>query len=267
LDPDTVPDSKQIPIQNYRLVIFKINDIIFMHGGITEKVINLIYNKLEIDKTILSIDNFIKEINDLFNDFTSISVENKILFEDNDSVLWDRTFGKEYDNSTYCEKLLEIFALICSYNNKISDKFIIEKCKQNMVFVIGHCPQPFYFSKGKINTSHSKMEKSLNHHIIDGQIIETSFDNELSKSTKQPIIFGITSTCAMIDNNETGQIYKIDIGTSRAFDMQKISDDLAVEFDQIPIKDEKSIETFLVQILKQHYIYRRQGKKKNLKRV
>ena len=99
------------------------------------------------------------------------------------------------------------------------------------------------------------MEKSLNHHIIDGQIIETSFDNELSKITKQPFIFGITSTCPMIDK-DIGKIYKIDIGTSRAFDMKITSDALAVEFNQIPIKDENSIETFLVKILKEHYISR-----------
>ena len=176
--------------------------------------------------------------------FTPVAKFRCILFEDIDSILWDRTFGKE------------IFALICSYNNKISDRSIIDKCKQNMVFVIGHCTQPFYFSKRNINTSHSKIKKSLNHHIIDGQIIETSFDNELSKSTKQPIIFGITSTCPMIDNKDIGQIYKIDIATSRAFDFQQLSDDFTADFNKIPIKDEISIETFLLQILKEHYISR-----------
>jgi hypothetical protein len=246
-----------------KLAIYKVNNIIFVHGGITPTVIKLIYDKLEADNIILNVDNFIMKINDLFNDMTTPydqTIKEKVF--NCGGLLWDRTLSSNYDQSTYCTKLFDIFILLCSYNNRITDSEKIKKCMKDMVFVIGHCTQytfTFNLSKSnnpiiKFNTSHSLMEITDNHHIINGKIIQTKFDNELKK--KYPVIFGITSTCTMIDNNNIGKIYKIDIGSSRAFDTKKTSNYLESEYDKIPINDEKLIETFLLHILKQHYVSR-----------
>jgi Calcineurin-like phosphoesterase len=245
-----------------KLAIYKINNIIFVHGGITPTVIELIYDKLEAEKIILSVDNFIIKINDLFNDMTTSydkTIKEKVF--NNGGLLWDRTFGTNYDPSTYCIKLLDIFSLLCSYNNRITDSKEIKKGMEDMVFVMGHCTQDtftFNLDKShnpiiKLNTSHSKINKSDNHHIINGKIIQTKFDNELKK--KYPIIFGITSNCSM-DNKNIGQIYKIDIGSSRSFDTKKTSDYLESEYDKILIKDDDTIKIFLIHILKQHYVSR-----------
>ena len=239
-----------------RLAIYKVNDIIFMHGGMTDKVIELIYNKLVEKKSILSVDNFIIEINDIFNnvsdqDNDKYNDEKKILFEDVDSsLLWNRTLGGEnnLNLSEYEAKLLNIFELLCSYN--ISDR-------SNMIFVIGHCSQYEYFIQtNRENSSHSQIDKSDNHHIIYGKIISTNIDFELSKNTNKPIIFGITTCCPMKCNPDIGQIYKIDISASRAFDSINVSTKLESEYDKISNLDQNTIDNFLIHILKKHYVSR-----------
>lgn len=225
----------------------------------TDKVIEFIYNRLIKKNSILSVDNFINEINDIFNDISDQDKNKKILFEDaNSSLLWNRTLGgkNDFNHSEYEAKLLNIFELLCSYNN-ISTDISNKSNKYDMIFVIGHCSQYEYFIQtNKENSSHSQMDKSDNHHVIYGKIISTSIDIELSKNTTKPIIFGITSCCPMKCNPEIGQIYKIDISASRAFDSILISNNLESEYDKIPIKDENCSDKFLLNILKKHYISR-----------
>ena len=225
---------------NKKYVIFKINDFIFVHGGLNQDIIKYFYSnitdKKDIDTSFYSyfksfikisnkyiksennnIDYFIDYINDEYNRCINNKTTCKYI-NDNSGLLWYRGLGSHdiiYDNN-FCNELEKIFGRLCQNN---------EKCKQNIYIIIGHCIQSEFslFNIKNNNSSHSKIKKYNNIHIIDGPIIETNigkelYEKEINISNKTPMIFGITASCIKPNNPNLASIYRVDIGASRAFD-------------------------------------------------
>jgi hypothetical protein len=195
---------------NKKYVIFKINDFIFVHGGLNQDIIEYFYLRIK-DFKEKSIDTFIDFINDEYNRCLKSNMSCKYI-NDELGILWYRGLG--FNNINYdkkfCNELDNILARLCQ--NDI-------KCKQNKYIVIGHCIQSD-LSINNIknnNSSHSKIKKEENIHIIDGPIIETNIATELNNNNT-PIIFGITASCIKSNNPNLASVYRVDIGASRAFD-------------------------------------------------
>jgi hypothetical protein len=215
---------------NKKYVIFKINDFIFVHGGLNQEIIKYFYSNITkenkdpsfynyfksfIKGKSINIDDFIDYINEEYNRCIKTSSTCKYI-NDNAGLLWYRGLGFHdiiYDKQ-FCNELDNIFARLCQNN---------VKCKQNKYLIIGHCIQSD-FSLSNIknnNNSHSNIKKYNNIHVIDGPIIETNIAKELYQSdisNKLPMLFGITASCVKSNNPNLASIYRVDIGASRAFD-------------------------------------------------
>lgn len=194
---------------NKKLVIYKINNFIFLHGGLNLDIIRYFIDKLKND---FSINNLIDFINDEYNK----CMINKSLICDKinteSGILW-------YRNLTINDKNNE--EIICKQIDSIFKELLrLDQTEKELYLVVGHCVQSEY-SMIKHNTlvsSHSNITKYDDIHIIDGIIQKTSHKNEIKKSDKNSImIFGITTSC-VINNANLAKLYRIDVGSSKAFD-------------------------------------------------
>ena len=221
-----------------KCVIFKINDFIFLHGGIHPEMIQKLYEELILDssktytnedKLNILIDYINNVYNKLYEEHGHELINNGPL-----SLLWYRGIGFyetlfDYDDKNYTK--------FCEWFNKILN-ILCKDCTKKYI-IVGHCIQSTYYthdSQNKYNNNtHSIIKKEGNVHIINGPIISTSAEielnkfNELSNKKKSciqyetfklniiPNIFGITNAC--IYDEIYAQIYRVDIGASRAFDL------------------------------------------------
>ena len=208
-------------------IFLKINNNLFVHG------------RIEHTKTL---DDYI-EINNEININMSDELNYKLV--DNDgfgSTLFDR-----YYNNLNNLKINQHDKCI-----KIKDNlknFIVKTEPYNINdfrIIIGHCVQSFTHYYGLTNSTFTKIIKDGNREILN-DLVYTGHVNVDSKDNK---IFGIAMECDKItldnpqpfvnpyeddveidnslDDNERF-IYKVDIGTSRAFDDEKIPIDKRTE--------------------------------------
>jgi hypothetical protein len=163
-------DSFKIGGEGYKLLIedgiyllFKINNNLFIHGELINKhsekpylnkmtfedynYINYIIN---FDSNLLYSSNIIKNIiiNNLITIYNTIGI-------DNDSPLWQRTFGSSdliesriKDNDLFCKNIKNIFHTLKG-NNLFNDNI------DDLRIIIGHCPQYFSTVYNQPNTTFS----------------------------------------------------------------------------------------------------------------
>jgi len=190
-------------------VLLKINNNIFVHGRITN--INL--------KTYT-------EINDYINttiDFTNIHNPNYEMFDQfiklkRESPLWGRKYGDEskindrFDNNKkFCKEVQTNLINFCKS---------IENCNPlNLRIIIGHCPQNYSSWFDKKNKTFSKIMNFNNIEVLEGPIYSGKID--LDKN----IVFGISMECdkgEQLSDSDKNIIYRVDTGTSRAFDKEQV---------------------------------------------
>ena len=251
-----------------KYVIFKINDFIFLHGGLNKDIIEYFYNKIKKDISYINkesnlspLDKFIDYIN---NEYNKCIHEGTICknINDNNGILWYRdlsTYNINFDN-IYCDKIDKILEALC--NDDLD-------CAKSKYIIVGHCIQSEFSLKEiyKSNGTHSIIKKKDNVHIISGPIIDTTINYELYKKSNKsknsehisfdnifsnkisskdvPKIFGITASCIKSDNPNLAKIYRVDIGASRAFDNQDLYNDFIKYFNNIYNKLENIIKDIL----------------------
>jgi hypothetical protein len=175
-------------------VLIIINNIIFVHGGIANKS-----NYEEINQTNIEMNN--KEnwqneegkINQIMIDKWNKKIR---------KYLWDRDFGLS-SIPTDCILLHE------RLNNFVQDLNIT-----NPILVIGHCIQVnLKFPTYTLTKEVTKDNTSITFGIADniGNPMKSKSDNKTLNTT-----FGITSDCF---KNDMFNLYRTDVGTSRAFDV------------------------------------------------
>jgi hypothetical protein len=209
-----------------KLIIFKINNCIFMHGGMTEQIIKIFKDKMRINDISLSIEQFIDKINRLYNEsYTDVYRQ---MYSREIDILRDRTFGNLDDRSNN---------QVCDQLSKVFDHFNID----GHTLIVGHCVQTyltFKTSKKYLHFFHTNIIRSKDVHIINGSTKEIDIYSSLSALSKDydfeknrfPRYLGITaSICNDVTNNK---IYRLDVGMSKAFDEEKMYRDFSRLYDE-----------------------------------
>ena len=197
--------------------LLMINNYIFVHGQLISKIddkdldfnyFNDINNNL-INQTNLqnTFDELIKGDNDITN------------FLNGNSQLWARTYGyysniekrnrDPLDKDNFCNKIV-------NHDFETFLKGSTSKYNANQLkIIIGHCVQSDLVIRGISATSLTKIEEENNiRQILVSPSKTGNFDS------KENLIFGITMECAHSNGNDQYKIYKVDVGSSRAFDTQ-----------------------------------------------
>ena len=209
-----------------KLIICKINNCIFMHGGMSEQIIEIFKKNMRTNDMPLPIDNFINKINRLYNEsYTDIY---RKMYSGEIDILRDRTFG-ELNSRSNNE--------ICNQLSKVFDHFNID----GHILIIGHCVQTylsFRTSKSYLRFFHTNIIRSKDVHIINGLTKEIDIYGSLSSLSKDynfekdkfPQYLGITaSICNNVTNNK---IYRLDVGMTKAYDEEKMYKDFSKLYDE-----------------------------------
>ena len=223
-----------------KLIICKINNCIFMHGGMTEQIINIFKKNMRTNDISLSIEQFIDKINRLYNEsYTDVY---RKMYSGEIDILRDRTFGdlNGRSNNKVCDQLSKVF-----------DHFNID----GHTLIVGHCVQTyltFKTSKNYLHFFHTNIIRSKDVHIINGSTREIDIYSSLSALSKDydfeknrfPQYLGIT---ASICNNVTdNKIYRLDVGMTKAYDEEKMYKDFSKLYDET--KNYKKIDVFVDKI-------------------
>lgn len=223
------PGAKLIGEDNAYLFLM-INDIIFVHGGISTSAIS-VDNIEQVNESLMKYIYDINE-NNVFDTETN-SIENSLTFSngEDDGLVKDRYFGF-VDGKTeeeMCTTLYNRFVIICrdikkKYNDISQENKNI--CNPNkMKLVIGHCNQ------NKMTSDSNKIFKSGFSKLViynkDKQFIEEYttpvFKGEPSIKTG---IYGITVSCGDRNKNlkinfDNPSIFRLDVGLSRGFNLME----------------------------------------------
>lgn len=198
-------------------IIYRVNNCIFMHGGLTEKHV-----KMYKTDTYTNIDHFIDAINNAYNemygDTHDDNKKTKILLND---ILYNRDIG-EFNDKDHCQIIKSVLSEL--------------GVKDHMV-VVGHCVQTLFnlpalrITRKFIRYFHGNVARSGIAHIIDGDTVEydlleqmhllnkkfVDHDENLQLIKEQiyfPKFIGITTTKCDGQN----KIYRLDVAMSKAFD-------------------------------------------------
>jgi hypothetical protein len=118
----------------YKKIIFRVNNNIFMHGGMTSMILNIIRDKLkdrfkEFKESEINMNNFILIINFYYNiqplEYYEIFVQKE------NNILWNRDFG-ELNNTESDSQCTKFNQMIANFVNG-----------QTFNLIIGHCIQMF----------------------------------------------------------------------------------------------------------------------------
>jgi hypothetical protein len=200
--------GKNAGLEAKKAVIVKINDFLFVHGGINQYIIE------ELEKNIKNNEyNLIEVIEFINNNFNDVcdKINNYIISEE-DGLLVTRFFNnlKHIKNKDLCDDLIHTLSEL---NRIISDVNV------HLKLVTGHTPQTIDNVKDT-NTSNSVIKLDKNLHIIS-QPIKPFNERKVKTSKGEPKDFGISIHCP--DKTGLGQLYNIDCGISRVFDGVEIN--------------------------------------------
>jgi hypothetical protein len=191
-------------------VILKINNNIFVHGQLDGKRNFRIYDRIN------SWLNSHKANGDI--DLTHPAYQTFLdLYRDNDGALWKREYGND---DAIDERITDREKTGKFCDSVISD--IIKFCEgiecdiANIKVIIGHCPQYNSSISNTLNTTFTKKTES-------GLVTILEPPGETARiDTTNDFVFGITMECNKHRREYTPNsdylIYKVDVGTSRAFD-------------------------------------------------
>lgn len=195
-------------------VIVKVNDFIFVHGGISNQVTNYLVKNINKGKT--TIEEIITTININYNKFImSLGVDKRDFYNsvlDNTSgMLWYRKHDARVSSQTMCESLANNIAQLCGIDDHAKE------CAINTRLVIGHCPQNFLtqgnmFAKTFSNTTSTTNKQIISGPIYDGRPIIYAAESE------EVIVFGITVDCQMSHGSQSYRLYRVDTAMARCFD-------------------------------------------------
>lgn len=194
-------------------VVAKIKDFICVHGGPCSELLGENFEILSGNNyTFEKINKYLKEF--MFTGKNDpkyeLIINNSVNQKTSGGLLWCRRFGAfNEQNDVYrmkrlCDELYKFFRTICN------DEPL---CSNNTRLIIAHCVQSF---NSKKMTSFTKVitNKENNVDIIKVPV----FENISSINTG--IIHGITVECSRNNNINDPALYRVDVGMSRAFDME-----------------------------------------------
>jgi hypothetical protein len=214
----------------HKKIIFRVNNNIFMHGGMTTGILD-IFRKIKSygEKIPLIMDDFIESMNNYYNES---SLEYHINYINQTDILWNRTFGEPGEKET---------SEICSEFNTMIRNFTNG---ENFNLIVGHCLQIHYPNISKptakfLRYFHSETERTKDKHVMFGTTeernIHDSYNSMLRNDGKIfPSFIGINTT--KCDTND--RIFRLDIAMSKAFD----DSTLYKEFNEL-YKESKSTAT------------------------
>lgn len=203
-------------------ILVKINNFVFIHGRTTD----LPYEKY-------------KKYNNWLNGYANITYEElKSLQDTRTSPLWNRDYGSDKDiherfhnNKEFCEQVDKDILKFCEGTSFDPNKIKV---------VVGHCIQSYSTIYNQRNSTFRTIEEITDSVEVlsgdsDGGLPE--FSSEEKVSGKSMRIFGITMECGIeksikindkkeiIEKIETEpRIYRVDIGMSRGFDVEQMSE-------------------------------------------
>jgi hypothetical protein len=230
----------KLMLEDGMYILFKINNNLFVHGGPTD---NFDFNDYNTINYIINKNHYnIKTV-----------IDNLCDNEPNLSPLWTRIFANDslinkriYDNDEFCNYVKQLLIKIKG-NNYFNDDI------KTIRIIVGHCVQSLSTILNKNNTTFSyintkksnnikevlepKLEKinNDNKRIIPNKLT-LIHDNDNNKLTiynnkfydvkyrglanlEKRIVFGITMECDNDLNSADNYIYKVDVGSSRGFDV------------------------------------------------
>lgn len=206
-------------------VIYVIRDFIFVHGGLT--YIKNIKNNVSIDEIQ---NNFVKYIENKGK--KNNDIQDLFLWNENSTLLLSRAEGyspKESNETLFNNNLLNIYDNFCKFI--MNDK---KNCKNNIKLIVGHCPQNYAFygstfenviDENNLNTTIGFPITSKNSYTIKKVKNYELFDDSIIDKP----IFGITAECfdykkKHCNKDKKPNMYRVDVGVSRAFDPEFILD-------------------------------------------
>jgi hypothetical protein len=191
-------------------ILLKINNNIFVHGQLDHEKTYTEYEKMNDD---INSDN--NDDNLTFIPLKPYNNFNKVLW----GRLYDRMNSKRKNNllqRTHCQSI-EIY-LETLFLPFIPDNIYTSN---DMRIIVGHCPQSWYVDDNYINSTFSNITNNGNIQILSGSVVSAPGNNSHN------IVFGIGMECDKVTydyephkniNNDSRFVYKVDVGSSRAFD-------------------------------------------------
>jgi hypothetical protein len=196
-----------------------INNIIFVHGGINTKLLDI---------------NNIKKVNEslmkyIYNEGTSIdfstygkSIEAQITFGDNDGLTLDRSFGykKNKTDKEMCDRLhSQFYKFVNSIKSDDKYKNIFPYNPDKMKLVIGHCTQ---IKKQKNYMYTTMFTQKISREGKDNVNFNEEFGGQVSQEDPSRKIYGITVSCGNRNSNgnmdlNDPTIIRLDNAMSRGF--------------------------------------------------
>lgn len=214
-------------------VIAKVNDFIFVHGGINTKTSEAILDNIEDNSDLRSI---VDKINDEYNKYVfgegddGKKMYNKVIGTNiwNTGLLWDRS--NDSRKGDICATLHGNLNRLCSVNDAAR-----AECEKNLVLVVGHCPQNTITTEERTGTTYSDIDNinlgDGHAHLISGEPYtgKAVIPRIEGKSVGTMVIFGQSMDCPL-DEPGRYRLYRVDVAMSRCFDTVKhindgISDD------------------------------------------
>jgi hypothetical protein len=250
--------KNKLVMSNYKTIIFKVNDFIFMHGGMNSITIQELYKRYQLNTP--SLNSFIRDVNLYYN----MNINDNIWKDPKNSILWSRDLGSYFESEVkhdeFCNNITEnIFNIICKNDKTCFDKKYI---------VIGHCPQSetiiidsiYYNTKENAlsskhdidkliyNYTHSIVKKDNDRDIISGPIQSyTYYDQDYLQNI--PFLSGITGICPNKEN--IAKVYRIDVAMSRSYDLIKREQEYIKRKLLVPLvsKNTKEITDSIIKLL------------------
>jgi hypothetical protein len=222
-------------------IIAKINDFLFVHGGLTDN--EVIHTQFKKSGTVDNPDDIINNINISFNLMLDGIIINPQEKEYIYNILWHRKLSANSNihNAYYANINGDIKkSLKESPHCKMFYGFLKKLCTDciSLKLVMGHCIQSATSNDehNYVNVTYRKLVKDINpftgqvSHIIktsnetSSNINDHVYMNNTDHAIKNNLpLFGITVDCLNDDDNEhitssSFKLYKVDTGSSRAFE-------------------------------------------------
>ena len=196
-------------------IALKINNNIFMHGQVDPTYnikmcnnINIWLNSVDyygnIDMSQQSIPN--SQSNLFINSIANNNVTR---------LLWNRDYGDATNinkraimmqTDSFCQNVVQ------DIKTFLDDPNLLDTDINNIRVIIGHCVQSESTLTNKINTTY--ITHTQNNNVVELTPPAITTTPYIANNH----VFGITMECKNFDPDPTYKIYKVDIGTSRAFD-------------------------------------------------
>jgi hypothetical protein len=217
----------------HKKIIFRVNNNIFMHGGMTSQILKIFKEKLlKSTSDKLDMNDFIETMN---NEYNKPSPD----YYGTNDILWDRNFGEPGEKET--------IAICDEFNSMI--KYFTNTDTFNLI--VGHCLQFFRTNEKTPNKRllryfHSKTKRTEDKHVMLGTTEERnildSYDSMLENPTKIfPSFIGInTSKCGTTD-----RIFRLDVGMSKTFDYEDFYKEFAELYREVQSSTEITSDTLI----------------------